>query len=303
MKRVPDLLRLLLLSALALRGWASDPFSSDRWAYLDNGQVRLGINMSAGGCIGYMSLSGCISNVLNHHDRGRFVQQSYYGMEDGTFWAKQKWRWNPVQGGDYRHNPARILEEKTTRTTGYTRSMARHWSGCVDLPEVTFEQWITLTGKVAHVKFRMTYTGTNDHPTTGHEIPAVFLNPEYKNLFVYNGAEPWSNRPPHKSVPGWPNESRKITEHWAAYLDDSGLGLAAYVPASSNLTCYIFGNGNASQGACSYFAPLINFPVKRGTRFEYDLWLLLGTLDEMRDTIYQIERQRTAPGARNRATR
>lgn len=273
--------------ALPLR--AAEPFATDRWVYLDNGQIRLGYDASAGACIGYLSLSGGTNgNFLNHHDRGRFVQQSYYGAEDGTLWGDKPWRWNPVQGGDFKHNPAKVLEERSTATNAYAKSIARHWSGCVDLPDVIFEQWITLTGRVAHVRYRMAYSGTNDHPETTHEIPAVFVNPSYRNLVLYNGPKPWVMDTLHRSVPGWPNESRTISEHWAAYVNENDLGVGAYVPLSTNLTCYIFGDGNPAHGSCSYFAPLTRFAITKGKRFDYDLYLTIGTLPEIRKSFYRL---------------
>lgn len=31
------------------------------------------------------------------YDCGRYIQQSYYGKEDGSNWNGTPWRWNPVQ--------------------------------------------------------------------------------------------------------------------------------------------------------------------------------------------------------------
>lgn len=56
---------------------------ADGWAYLDNGQIRLGVKTASGGGIGYLSVAGSARNLLNHFDRGRLVQQSYYGNPDG----------------------------------------------------------------------------------------------------------------------------------------------------------------------------------------------------------------------------
>ncbi len=264
-----------------------------KWVYLDNGQIKLGVKESSGAGIAYLSLSGSDRNLLNHFDHGRLVQQSYYGQKDGTLWAGKPWRWNPVQGGDYKHGAAKVLEIKSTKTTLYAKSLGRHWSGCVDLPEVTFEQWIILTGKVAHVRYKMTYTGTNSHPKIHQEVPAVFIEPDLPTLVTYTGDKPWTGDALHTSQPGWPNENRRITENWAAYVDKDNFGVGAYVPIASKITCYRFSAGRTSkQGACSYFAPIIDLEIKPGTVFTYDLYLTLGKPDEMRDTFKKIREQK-----------
>ena len=45
-----------------------------QWEYLDNGQIRIGVNKSRGACIGFFGDSKTKRNVLNHNDRGRFIQ-------------------------------------------------------------------------------------------------------------------------------------------------------------------------------------------------------------------------------------
>lgn len=286
---------LLLLGACvgALQAMGATQFAKDNWAYLDNGQIRLGLNKSAGGCIGFLSESRTNWNLLNHFDRGRFVQQSYYGRADGTLWAKKPWRWNPVQGGDYKGTPAKLLASQIESQTAYTKTQARHWSGCVDLPECSLEQWINLTGRVAHVRFKMTYTGTVAHPETHHEVPALFMDPGLSTLIQYDGEKPWTRGALSRSVPGWPNEGRSITENWAAFVDSHDFGVGAYVPVSSKITTYRFGKGGAEQGACSYFAPLVSFAITPGKTFEYDLYLVVGRSEEIRDEIYRIHAQRT----------
>ena len=49
------------------------------YLFLDNGQVRLGVKKSSGAGIAWFSMSGSERNLINHWDRGRLVQQSYYG--------------------------------------------------------------------------------------------------------------------------------------------------------------------------------------------------------------------------------
>ncbi len=249
--------------------------SPEKWAYLDNGKLRIGVKVSSGAAIGWLSLSKSERNLLNHWDHGRLVQQSYYGDDDGSIWDKQPWRWNPVQGGDYKGTAAKVLALKIGKTDLYAKSMGRNWAGCTDLPEAIFEQWITLKGDVAHVKYRLSYSGTHSHASRHHEIPAIFLEPDLDTLVV-GGNEAARNKP------SWPNESRKLPEHWAAYVDKNDFGVGAKVPIADELTCYRFGDGKPEHGSCSYFAPLTQFAITPGTVFTYDLYLTCGTLAQIR---------------------
>jgi hypothetical protein len=80
---------------------ASSGLGEDTWVFIDNGALRLGVNKTSGACIGFLSAGKISPNILNSYDRGRFVQQSYYGDPDGSMWNKNPWRYNPVQGGHW----------------------------------------------------------------------------------------------------------------------------------------------------------------------------------------------------------
>src|SRR6185436_9985710 len=171
---------------------AASPAAGNGLLFIDNGEIRLGVNTNWGAGIAWFSNSRG-RNLVNQWDTGRLIQQSYYGTKDGSVWDKQPWRWNPVQGGDWRGHPAKVLELRSTANTLYAKSQAKHWAAGTDLPDVIFEEWIGLTGRLAHVRFQMTYSGTKAHPKTTHEIPAVFLAPEFNTPVLYDGTNAWRN--------------------------------------------------------------------------------------------------------------
>lgn len=293
-----------VLAVLWLAVFQAQAASDTNFVFIDNGQVRLGVKTSSGAGIAWFSESGSPRNLLNHFDHGRLVQQSYYGKKDGSVWDKQPWRWNPVQGGGYKGVPATVLEIKTARSNLYAKTRPRHWASEADLPEVIMEEWIMLTGKVAHVRFKMSYTGKEEHPRTAQEIPAFFTEPELSTLVLYDGTKPWSGAEMSRSQPGWPNEGRKITEHWAAYVDAKDYGIGMYVPVANEITCYRFAAGRSSkEGACAYFAPITRFAITPGFVFEYDLFITLGKVNEIRETFRQIHLARPAlePGKDSKA--
>lgn len=275
--------------------------AASEWVYLDNGDVRLGVKSTSGAAIGYFSPSKSDRNLINHHDHGRLVQQSYYGDADGSKWAGKPWRWNPVQGGDYRGAAARVLELRVEPPARlYANTLPKHWATGADLPDVTMEQWITLAGKVAHARYRMSYSGDAKHAEADQEIPAVFIDPSLDTLVRYADDAPWTGGELRRSRPGWPNEYHDVPENWAAYVGEDGAGVGVYVPAAERITAYRFGDGGPD--ACSYVAPLTRFAIAPGFVFEYDLYLTLGTAADIREAFRRVRAARLeAAGDGNRA--
>ena len=281
----------LWLGTLAVAGQGDRPGGATATSlYLDNGTVRLGIDLASGGSVFSFGDAASRVNLLNHFDRGRFVQQSYYGAADGSLWNKKPWRWNPVQGGDWRGSPARLLSCSVVTNAGrstalVSRSVPKHWASGEDLTNAVMEQRITLTNALAHIRYRFVYSGVTAHPPAHQELPAVFIDGAYTNLVFYNGPQPWTNGELTRAVPGWPNEGKKTTEHWAAFVNDREFGLGVFTPGTGELTCYRY-EGDRKTGpegsACSYFAPVRTFAITPGLTFEYDVWLSVGTAREIR---------------------
>jgi hypothetical protein len=191
-----------------------------------------------------------------------------------------------VQGGDWKGGGATVLDFTNDSQSLYAKTMGVHWASGVKLPGVILEEWITLTGRVAHVRFKLTYQGTNSYHSASQEIPAFFADASLNTLVHYDGERPWTGAAISRSQPGWPNEGRRMTENWAAYVNDEDFGIGAYVPVASHLTCYRFkGKGKAG---CSYFAPLTNFAIRPGFIFVYDVYLTVGTSGEIRSEFHRL---------------
>lgn len=259
------------------------------WVFLDNGVIRIGVKKTAGAAIGWLSRSGSQTNLLDHWDEGRFIQQSYYGEKDGSLWVKKPWSWNPVQGGDYQGHPAKLLELTNSLTTLYARINPRNWAGGQLLTNCEMQESIRLEGAVAIVKFSFRYHGTNSHPVRHHEVPASFINPAYSTMVIYQGDQPWTGGALTRSQPGWPNESRKIPEGWFAWVNEQNTGVGVFSPVAKQLTCYRFGASPQAKGACSYAAPLVKFAITPELYFEYELALALGTPEQMRDEFLKFK--------------
>jgi hypothetical protein len=274
----------LLVSILAAVSLQAGPMPDAE--FIDNGVIRLGIDRSAGGSIFHFGPSGEGSqNLLNHFDKGRFIQQSYYGRVDGSEWAGKPWRWNPVQGGGYRGEAA---EEVVTERDGETLrvvSKPRHWATGERVDEAEMQSVITLRGPVAEIEFLFRYKGDEDHPLQHQELPAVFVDAEYSNLvYIAEGVL-------QRKVPGWPNERIDAEESWAAYLNDADEGIGVLFPETTEVTCYRYegdGKTGPTGSACSYFAPVRTFAVTPDLEFGYKVYLTIGSLEEIRERFGRI---------------
>ncbi|MCW1923627.1 hypothetical protein OKA05_13765 [Luteolibacter arcticus] len=281
---------LVAWMALALTASAEEPAKGEK--FLSNGEVKIGVDLSSGGSVFWLSELPGDRNLLNHFDRGRFIQQSYYGKPDGSKWVEKPWRWNPVQGGDFKGKPARVLETRVEGGELYVKSVPVNWAGGQDVEDCRMEEWIKLEGKIAKIRFRFTYTGNEEHPPAHQELPAVFIDHAFPDLVCYSGAKPWTGEPLSVRQPGWPNESCKATEEWAAYVGPDGRGMGVYFPGNSELTCYRYTGENGPKGAgCSYFAPVRTMQIKPGFVHDYTIHLSIGTAKELRERFSGIRKR------------
>jgi hypothetical protein len=287
----PILILLLTLATIH----AADPEVASDNRFLQNGKIKIGVDMTSGGSIFWFSELPDGPNLLNHHDRGRFIQQSYYGKPDGSNWAGKPWNWNPVQGGHYQGKPAKLLDSKITETSLYTKSIPINWAGGELLEECRMEQWIVLRDKVASIRFRFAYEGKDEHPPRHQELPAVFIDYALPNLVYYKGDKPWTGEALQSDVPGWPNEQRQVDEEWAAFTGPDGRGVGVFFPGTKRITCYRHpGKAGPTGGGCSYFAPIQTLAIKPGFRHDYRVHLTIGTPMEMR-TRFKSLRPEQAP--------
>jgi hypothetical protein len=284
---------VVLLAANLLAGHpakATEPtdLNPTDWVVLDNGHLRVGLKRASGGAIGWISASGSTRNLVNSYDRGRLIQQSYYGRADGALWNGQPWRWNPVQGGDWQGRSTRLLDLQVEGNKAYVKTLPKHWASGEDLTEALMQQWLALEGDCIRVRYRFEVSGGRDHPVQHQELPAVFVQPEFQTLVVYRGDQPWTDQPLDRLRPGWPNEIHAMTEHWAAYVDQHDYGLGIYVPVANRLTCYRYGSDPKGIDACAYLAPLGEFAIKENFQWQYEVVLSIGTSQQLRSRFYEL---------------
>ena len=151
-------------------------------SYIDNGRIKLGINLDIGGAITYISKSGSDLNLVNSADLGRQIQMSHYsfpvpfepdGKKSNPAWTYIGW--NPIQSGDVAGNKSKVLAHKNDGKSIYVKCIPMHWPLDNVPGECTFECWITLKQNIIQVKSRMLNNRPDKikYPARGQEMPAV----------------------------------------------------------------------------------------------------------------------------------
>src|SRR5579871_5558510 len=126
----------------------------NRMAWLDNGVIRLGVDLDRGGSIGFLADVQKGQNVVNVHDLGRWIGQSYYSGPKpfGDLHPDWKdWSWNPVSAGDVYGTASKIVETKNDGRTLYVKSIPLQWALNNVPADCTFETWMTLDGHTVQV--------------------------------------------------------------------------------------------------------------------------------------------------------
>lgn len=152
------------------------------------------------------------------------------------------------------------------------------------------------------VRFSMRYKGPEAHPNAHQEVPAVFLHRKLGVLVTYTGKKPWQKDALTRVKPGKVGEYFKPTEHWAAYIDEAtSFGVGIYSPIATQLVAYRIGPDNsAKRSDVSYLAPLVTAHIQPNTVFEYDAYITVGHVDEIRTRFGELASKvqgTTQPGA------
>ena len=167
--------------------------------------------------------------------------------------------------------------------------------------EAEMEQWTVLDSNVIKVKNRLTCHRTDNTYGEGilkdQELPAVYPISALKNLYTYFGNAPFTNAP--LSNPTVVNLSSgfwgvyrndTVTENWMAFVDDNLWGMGVYNPNTADFLAGMAGSpgGESNVSSTSYIAPVKKEALYKNSVYEYEYYLVIGTLSEMRSKIYNI---------------
>jgi hypothetical protein len=312
----------MIVTSLALQLLAAEPWRShagfddltkaqivkgERIGYLDNGRVRLGVNLDLGGAITFLAKSIDAENMINSYDWGRQIQMSHYsgpipfapnGKTPMESWAGLGW--NPIQSGDAYGYRSRLLDYRNDGKQIYVRCIPMQWPLKNEPGECIFETWITLSGRTAQVRSRLTNSRSDQTQYVGRdqELPAIYTNGPWHRLISYTGDRPFSNDSVTQIPAAFPWTRWQATENWAALVNDKNEGLGVWLP---NVTTFLGGfagqpgAGRAKDFPTGYIAPLRQEILDHNISYEYRYVLVLGSLQEIRRTVYEQPRPAIRP--------
>ena len=307
------------VAAFALLDLESEVASvPDRNYYIKGNRYTLGIDLGWGGTVNYVSDALCpidgVTNMINNHDTGRLVQQSYYGtgaiegvFEWGSFNGSNKWPYNPVQGGGQQNTASRLVDFFVGDGYVYIKVQPMDW-GKSDIKYITpsyMENWYIIEDDYIRVDNRFVDFSGWEHPVKGQELPA-FYTVSYLDSFVwYDGTEPWTG-----DELSWRHELKfwgdsqysgecsfrlklENTETWSAWVsteDNYGIGL--YSPNTDRYSAGRYkynGSKNAGDNATNYVAPWKQIKIVAFDSIEYSYLIAAGSVDEIRATFTEYK--------------
>lgn len=292
--------------------------------FIQNSKFRLGIKLAWGGGICYIEdrqdgISD-LSNLVNQHDTGRLIQQSYYGTNgysddyvmgnyNGT-----PWKYNPVQGGDLYGNHSRIVDVVVEKYSIYIKAQPQDWGHNGKITPSYMENIYTIYPDIIDVWNRLVDYSNYNHVSASQELPAFYTVGYLDTFYHAVDGNPWAtpNRQPNLAFWGRRDDKRftcsysKTKQTWSAFTNADGtFGLGLYTPNSASILAGRFGydndplNHQAAEGTavigygptkdsmsagCSYIAPVNKFRLVCYKPVEYSYIMTTGSIDQIRTT-------------------
>ncbi len=313
-----EFFRTKIDSPLEMHDWPDGESSviqigSTETAYLDNGTLRMGTPTTQGGSINFFAPSGG-SNLVNWHDPGRLIQQSYYAGQSldrtavGQSPSWTPWAWNPIQGGDASGKKSQVIE-MTQFDSGkgfFTRTVPLLWDMTTgEKAKAWIDQWNQFEPgmpDVIRVTCRITCFRDMDDVWTEvrprhQELPAVYLIRSLSKVVTYQDSNPWTNAPVEdvtsNIIPGPPWIRHHPTEDWVAMVNPTtDIGVGIYSPFG-NLFWWVGATGTSATGGekssnTMHMAPLRALSLGRDSIVAYRYWMIYGDIESIRQRIYEL---------------
>lgn len=276
---------------------AASALAEPKMSYLDNGRVKVGVDLSLGGAITWLSRDGG-ENLVNSHDFGRQIQMSYYSgpvpFEANGQKPSEHWKhlgWNPVQSGDDFDNRSKTIEHRNDGRTLYVKCIPLQWPLNNVPGECVFESWLELDGIAMKGRARLTNARADrtQYPARHQEIPALYANAPFHRVVSYTGDKPFTGGEVQlipKPQTKFPWASWSATEQWSALLDEKDRGVGLIAPGIVRFMGGFAGKPGANDprgNSTGYLAPIASEIIDYNIVHEYRYEVVPGSLAEIRE--------------------
>ena len=300
--RIRSELHLCLFLAMALSGLVA--FGREvrqpaaKLSFLDNGEVRIAMDLALGGAVTFLSSKDHRGNLINSADLGRQIQMSHYSgpwpFEVGDKKPNPAWAglgWNPIQTGDCYGNPSQVIEHRNDGKELYIKCIPMQWPLNKVPGDCIFETWTTLEGPVIHMRYRCTNRRTDKtaYRPCSQELPAVYTISTLSRLMSYTGSKPFTqDKLTHVTNDWrkpWPWTRFVATERWAALVDTNGWGLGVFKDDGGEFHGGIYGDERSDDpkhGSTAYVAPIHAENFDYNIIYEHRTDFVVGKLADIR---------------------
>ncbi|MCX6922038.1 MAG: hypothetical protein NT154_02285, partial [Verrucomicrobia bacterium] len=302
---------ITLCSVDILAGQALPP--EPKMTFLDNGEVRIGMDLGLGGAVTFISSRDHPGNIINSADLGRQIQMSHYSgpwpFEVGEKKPHKAWAglgWNPIQTGDCYMNPSKVIEHRNDGKQLYIKCIPMQWPLDNVPGDCVFETWTRLEGPVIHMRYRC--TNQRSDPTAyrpcPQELPAVYTVSTLCRLMSYTGSRPFTQdaltQVTNDWRKPWPWTRFVATERWAALVDSKDWGLGVFKDEGGEFHGGIYGDARSDDpkdGSTAYLAPIHMENFDHNIVYEHRTTFVVGSLADIRKRFNEMA-TRTPPAWR-----
>ncbi len=264
---------------------------------IENKAVKIGIDRSMGASITWLSWQAHPENIINIHDPGRLLQQSYYAgknldrQAEGQSKHWSPWSWNPIQGGGV-NSWARVSVFKKNNEGGlYAETIPKLWDMPDEEAAAVMQQTCQFEPEMPNViqvhNLLICKRKTDDRWGAAvprhQELPACYFNRQFENFFIYLGEGKWE-AVTQALGPPWGKAYPKLNA--MACFDAQGQGVGLFSPVATNH--WNFGpvgklspTAKPTDNPCVHMAPIATVRMGPQTTLDYRYWLVVGSKAEI----------------------
>ncbi len=328
---------------------ATNPGDSSGMVYLSDSNYKIGIDLDWGGALTYLedltnsvmssvkkygtkttevdfkSKVGTSSwtyntssnvNLINAHDTGRLVQQSYYGTgsypyEPGMY-GEAVWNYNPVQGGNLYNEASKIVDLKVSDNEIYIKCRPLDWAKeAKDITPTYMEAWYTLENGMMRATCRFVDFSGYPGVTTTQELPAFYCVEPLNDFVYYTGGEAWSDSNTKTNITDlgfWGTATDQdfiCNENWAAFKgdDDDSFAIGIYCPGQTLFHTGVYYSGDgvtrcsttdpATEDPTSYIGVVDVLHFQSYKPISYCYYISTGIVDDIRGDFKTVAQKNT----------
>jgi len=302
---------IILCALNTFAGQARQP--APRMTFLDNGEIRVGMDLALGGAVTFISSKDHPGNIINSADLGRQIQMSHYSgpwpFEVGDKKPNRTWAglgWNPIQTGDCYNNPSEVIEHQNDGKQLYIKCNPKQWPLDNVPGDCLFETWTTLQGPVIHMRYRCTNRRSDKtaYRPCSQELPAVYTISKLWCLMSYTGDKPFTQdtltQVTNDWRKPWPWTRFVASERWAALVDGGGWGLGVFKDDGGEFHGGIYGDARSDDpkdSSTAYVAPIHVENFDHNIVYEHSTAFVVGSLADIRKRFNEMA-TRTPPAWR-----